>query len=238
VAVGREPRVPDPSLEAARRFAQALTGAGVAVVGEPTPVDAAAPAAKPAAFVASVDSAPVSALVERMLITSDNDLAEALAHLAAVATGQTADFAGGARATSTVLADLGLDVTGLSLLDGSGLAGGSRVAPGLLTAMLARAYGPGAPLLRTVLAVMAVGGFNGTLADRFDSGPTAGGAGLVRGKTGTLTGTSTLAGSVETAEGRTLLFAFFAEAVPVGGTEGARTALDRAAAALAGCGCR
>ena len=238
VAPDRDARVADPSLEAARRFAQALAAAGVAVAGEPTAVDAAAPAAKPAAFVASVESAPVSALVERMLADSDNDLAEALAHLSAAATGETADFAGGARATATALAGLGLDVTGLSLLDGSGLATGSRAAPGLITALLAQAYGPQAPLLRTLLAGMAVGGFNGTLADRFDTADTVNAAGLVRGKTGTLTGTTALAGSVDTAEGRTLLFAFLAEGVPAGGTEGARAALDRAAAALAGCGCR
>ena len=62
VAPDRDARVADPSLEAARRFAQALATAGVAVAGEPTAVDAATPAAKPAAFVASVESAPVSAL--------------------------------------------------------------------------------------------------------------------------------------------------------------------------------
>jgi len=237
-APDRDARVADPSLEAARRFAQALTAAGVAVAGEPTAVEAAAPVAKPAAFVASVESAPVSVLVEQMLANSDNDLAEALAHLSAAATGEPADFAGGARATAAALAGLGLDVTGLSLLDGSGLATGSRAAPGLITALLAEAYGPDSPLLRTLLAGMAVGGFNGTLADRFDTADTANAAGLVRGKTGTLTGTTALAGSVDTADGRTLLFAFLAEGVPAGGTEGARAALDRAAAALAGCGCR
>jgi D-alanyl-D-alanine carboxypeptidase/D-alanyl-D-alanine-endopeptidase (penicillin-binding protein 4) len=238
VAPDGDARVADPALEAARRFAQALGAAGVAVTGEPTPVGAADPVAQPDAFVASVESAPVAALVERMLADSDNDLAEALAHLAAAAAGDTADFAGGARATTAALAGLGLDVTGLSLLDGSGLATGSRAAPALVTALLAHAYGPDGAPLRTLLAGLAVGGFNGTLADRFDSGAAAAAAGLVRGKTGTLTGTTALAGSVVTAEGRTLLFTFFAEGVPAGGTEAARAALDQAAAALAGCGCR
>ena len=124
-------------------------------------------------------------LVERMLTDSDNDLAEALAHLSAAATGEPADFAGGARATRDgagrprprrhrALAArrkrAGHRLAGRAAAD-------HRVARPGVTAPGPRCCGP-------CLAGMAVGGFNGTLADRFDTADTANAAGLVRGKTG------------------------------------------------------
>jgi D-alanyl-D-alanine carboxypeptidase/D-alanyl-D-alanine-endopeptidase (penicillin-binding protein 4) len=63
-------------------------------------------------------------------------------------------------------------------------------------------------------------------------------AGAVRAKTGTLDGVSALAGLVLTADGRLLAFDVTADGVPTGATRGAEAALDRFAAALAGCGCR
>jgi D-alanyl-D-alanine carboxypeptidase/D-alanyl-D-alanine-endopeptidase (penicillin-binding protein 4) len=61
----------------------------------------------------------------------------------------------------------------------------------------------------------------------------------VRAKTGTLTGVSALAGLVHDADGRLIVFALIADRVPGGeaGTAGSEAALDRVAAALAGCGC-
>ena len=82
---------------------------------------------------------------------------------------------------------------------------------------------------------LAVAGYDGTLADRGDDDP-ATSPGAVRGKTGTLLGVHALAGTVVTADGRLLAFAFLADGVS-GGEAPAEAALDGAAAALAACGC-
>jgi serine-type D-Ala-D-Ala carboxypeptidase/endopeptidase (penicillin-binding protein 4) len=92
--------------------------------------------------------------------------------------------------------------------------------------------------LSPVLTGLPVGGFSGTLSERYRTGPQAAGAGVVRAKTGTLRGVSALAGVVRTAEGRLLAFALTADAVPAGANRPAEAVLDRLAASFARCGCR
>ena len=61
------------------------------------------------------------------------------------------------------------------------------------------------PELRPVLTGLPVAGFTGSLAYRFDQAPA--GRGLVRAKTGTLSGVSGLAGVATDREGTPLVFA-------------------------------
>ncbi|MGI9589397.1 MAG: D-alanyl-D-alanine carboxypeptidase, partial [Dietzia maris] len=88
--------------------------------------------------------------------------------------------------------------------------------------------------MRDLLDTLPVAAGSGTLVDRF-TGPAAAGAGWVRAKTGTLAGTSTLAGSVTSTDGRTMSFALLSS-----GTDPAvaRPVLDRIAAEISACGCR
>ncbi|MFI8517838.1 D-alanyl-D-alanine carboxypeptidase/D-alanyl-D-alanine-endopeptidase [Streptomyces sp. NPDC085481] len=234
---GPAPRTADPAGETATAFAELLRKAGVTVDGDPAPGRAPkAPQAKTAgatqaAPLARTYSAPLADLVERTLTNSDNDLAEALARQTALARRQPASFAGAAKAVHDELARLGLPLAGAHFADGSGLDRRDRVSAALLTGILTRAADPARPTLRPVLTGLPVGGFSGTLAGRFGTGPAASGAGLVRAKTGTLTGVNTLAGTVVTADGRLLAFAFLAGRTTSPDT--AQPALDRLSAALA-----
>ncbi|MFE6824739.1 D-alanyl-D-alanine carboxypeptidase/D-alanyl-D-alanine-endopeptidase [Streptomyces sp. NPDC057690] len=224
---GPTTRVSDPAADATRKFAEFLKAAGIKT-SSPGP----SKATTRATTLATVSSPPLSVLVERMLTNSDNDIAEALARQTAVATGVRADFAGGGKAVRAQLKKLGLPLTGVRIKDGSGLDREDRLTANLLTALLVKAGDAGRPDLRPVLTGLPVAGFTGTLTSRY----TEGAAGVVRAKTGTLTGVNTLAGTVVDRDGRLLAFALLA----AGTTDpaAAQVALDRAATALAGCGCR
>ncbi|THA25197.1 D-alanyl-D-alanine carboxypeptidase/D-alanyl-D-alanine-endopeptidase [Streptomyces sp. RKND-216] len=226
---GPAPRAADPAAEAARTFAQRLDDHGVTVSGRPSKVTAGDDAER----IAVHRSATVARLVERTLTHSDNDLAEALARQTALAVGEPASFDGAGEAVRARLLDLGLPVRGARFADGSGLDRTGKVTAELLTGLLALAADPGRPELRVALTGLPVAHFTGTLHGRYEG---ARGAGVVRAKTGTLTGVNTLAGTVVDADGRLLAFAFLTT-----GTKdryGAQAALDRMASALANCGCR
>ena len=137
-----------------------------------------------------------------------------------------------------MLAPLGVPADAVRLVDGSGLSRDDALAPGALTRLLAGVTTAEPGALSPLLTGLPVGGFSGTLSDRYRGGPQAAGAGVVRAKTGTLRGVSALSGVVRTAEGRLLAFALTADAVPQGATRGAEAALDRLAASFAACGCR
>ncbi len=221
-------READPALAAAGRFATLLGDRGIRVTGGVRPGEAAAGGE----VVAEVESPTVSALVERMLTDSDNQLAEALGRLAALASGRPASFSG---AGATLLAQAQLrdvETSGARLFDASGLSRPNRLPPVGTAGVLAVAVAD--PTLRPLTAGLPVAGLTGTLADRYLTGRSARGAGVVRAKTGTLTGVAAEAGLVVACEGRLVVFSFVADRVPFD-IEAARAALDRGAAALASC---
>jgi D-alanyl-D-alanine carboxypeptidase/D-alanyl-D-alanine-endopeptidase (penicillin-binding protein 4) len=219
-------RDPEPDLLAGRAFARAL---GVRAVVRGT-----APASADAAVLGTVQSPPMLAMVEHMLTTSDNVLAETLARQVALEKGQPATFAGAAAAARAAVTGLGLDASRYQPADASGLSRQNLLTTGLLTSVLTRTVVD--PALRGVLSGLPVAAYSGTLARRF--GAADDGAGRVRAKTGTLSGVSALSGVVLDTGGRQLAFAVVADGVPPGGNDSAELALDRIGAALAACGCR
>ncbi|MBV9023407.1 MAG: D-alanyl-D-alanine carboxypeptidase/D-alanyl-D-alanine-endopeptidase [Streptomycetaceae bacterium] len=238
------PRVADPAASAAQSFAGMLQARGITVSGTPAPATAPVPfrsSGPSGTTIAQIRSMPLSALVERMLTNSDNDIAEALARQTAIGAHQPADFPGGATAVSRALAKLGLPLGGTVFLDGSGLAREDRLTAGLLARLLATAASPAHPKLRSVLSGLPIAGFTGTLSDRFNASDNsdhdgASAAGLVHAKTGTLTGVNTLAGTVVDANGRLLVFAFMTSGTS--DPNAAVATLDRLATVVTGCGCR
>ncbi|NUR73228.1 MAG: D-alanyl-D-alanine carboxypeptidase/D-alanyl-D-alanine-endopeptidase [Hamadaea sp.] len=219
------------------RSAQPDKAAAIAfakLVGAPTATVTAGTAASGAQQLGSVQSPRIESLVEIMLDESDNVVAEALARQVALAKGQPGSFAGAGVAIKQVLTELGVPTEGVVIKDGSGLSRLDRQPPAMQTALLAVAAGDSHPKLRSLFAGLPVAAWSGTLSDRNQT--TAGlpepGAGLVRAKTGTLTGVAAIAGIVVTKDGRLLAFSILADAVPTG-TDTARERLDAMTNALA-----
>jgi len=227
------PRVEDPAQTAGRAFAGML---GV----NPDTV-AAGIAAPGARELGSISSAPLPDLVEHLLRSSDNVQAEMLAREVALAKGGEPSFVGGAEQVLSTLEQAGMDRAGAELHDGSGLSTEDQVPARLLGSVLAAAAAPADgpranERLRPLVSGLPVAGGDGTLADRFGpAGSAASGRGVVRAKTGTLTGVSSLAGLVTDADNRLLVFALLSNGPSPADS---RPRLDAMAADLSRCGCR
>lgn len=221
-------RSPNPSRTVALTFARLLAERGIEVVGEPVAGKATGDK------IAAVESPPLSDLVEHLLLTSDNTEAEILAHHVGREVLDDPTFAGGARATLQVLAELGIDTSGIELHDGSGLARTNRISPQNLLAVLRAAIETDPVRLWPVYTGLPVAGFEGSLANRFAAADARTGRGAVTGKTGTLTGTSTLAGLVSDRDGQLLTYAVMTNDISVWS---ASPAIDELMARVAGCRC-
>jgi serine-type D-Ala-D-Ala carboxypeptidase/endopeptidase (penicillin-binding protein 4) len=223
-------RVTNPAGQAGQAFADKLGGA--TVKGGPAPANA--------KILAQVSSAPISTLVEHLMTSSDNVLAESLARAVALDRQADPSFAGASEQVLATLSQSGFDVTGAHMVDGSGLSTEDRVPPKVLGAILSAAAAPapadgGPEFLRPIVSGLPVAGGSGTLDSRFTTGTSAVGRGVVRAKTGTLSDASSLAGVVTDVDGRLLVFAMMTNGqLPTV----ARPKLDTIAATLSRCGCR
>jgi serine-type D-Ala-D-Ala carboxypeptidase/endopeptidase (penicillin-binding protein 4) len=223
-------REDDPARAAAQAFADHLDAAGVRV-GRPRP----GRAPEASTEVGRVQSAPLGAIVQHVLETSDNEGAEVLLRQVAIASGLPGSSANGVRAGREVLSALGVGLTGARWYDGSGLSRRNRLSLETIVDVLVASLEH--PRLAGVTSGLPVAGFTGSLSDRFEvaSGP---GLGRVRAKTGTLTGVSALAGVLRTSDGTVMLYVALADNVRETHTLWARARLDRISAALAACRCR
>ena len=142
-------------------------------------------------------SPPVSEILQFTMLWSDNVLADRLARLAAKRAGNAFSEEGVAITFAQVLLDLGIDPSRMVVADGSGLSRENRVSAKTMAELLFKLRkDPQYELLYTSLPV---GGVSGTLRNRFlTTAPSA--VGLIHAKTGTLNGTVSLAGYIESAE--------------------------------------
>ncbi|MEA5153860.1 D-alanyl-D-alanine carboxypeptidase/D-alanyl-D-alanine-endopeptidase [Raineyella sp.] len=220
------PRTRTPSADAAQAFAGALSARGITVTGT-TALDGALPAG--AEELGRVESMPLSTIVETLLTSSDNDAAEAIGHQVGIAAGAGGSFAGGASAVEQVLRRRGLWDEGAVLRDGSGLSRDNRVTPQMLARAVSLATTDAA--FRPLLTGLPVAGATGTLTSRFARPGAEAGRGEVRAKTGTLSGTSALAGYAVTVSGGVVTYAFVVN--DANNDDTARAWLDRASSAVA-----
>ena len=222
---GSPARVGDPPQQAALEFAQLLRQDGIKVRG--AIASTVAGAGRP---VAQVQSPPVSWLVQEMLTNSDNQLAEALGRLVAKAAGRPASFSGAAATLEQVATTVASAQArrGMHLFDASGLSRDDRVSVRLIVDVLRHAVAEREA--RDVIGGLPVSGMTGTLDDRFADPPARAAAGIVRAKTGTLTGVTGLAGLVTDSSGSLVAFAFVSDSAQ---GPNASAALDDAASRLA-----
>jgi D-alanyl-D-alanine carboxypeptidase/D-alanyl-D-alanine-endopeptidase (penicillin-binding protein 4) len=236
--VGADPRFRNPALAVGTAFARQL-GVRTAVIrgAAPAPGPSAAPGTvTPGAPLGAVQSPPLVQLTDWMLQQSDNVIAEALGRQVALASSRPASFEGATGAIAAKLTELGLPAGEARLYDASGLSRRNAISPSLLTDVLALAAGGTQPAVAAMFGGLPVAGWSGTLRTRFVTpDPNQVGQGVVRAKTGSLSGVNAMAGELLTRDGRLLVFAVMAKGAP--STLAARAALDRVAATLAACGC-
>jgi serine-type D-Ala-D-Ala carboxypeptidase/endopeptidase (penicillin-binding protein 4) len=218
----------DPARSAARYFADALTARGIpATLGERKLAD------ETATVLTSIRSATVTDIVERMITTSNNTMAEFLAHHVGGASGAFT-YEGGAIATTQALSTAQIDLTGVTILDGSGLSRSNLASAKSLVSALSYANSSNGAAWAN-LSGLPVAGISGTLVNRYGLGEP--GRGTVRAKTGTLSRVAALSGTLVDASGDLLIFTFIANDIPSSPRQGA-AALDEVVKVLAQCGCR
>ncbi len=207
-----------PPLLAARALRDALGRRGVVVVGRHGL--GVAPAS--ATTLASDASEPLSVLVRRMNRESDNFYAEMLLKQLAAAAGKAGTSAGGGRIVIATMKEAGIPVSGVRIVDGSGLSSLDRLTATALVGVL-RAGATDPAIARPFLASLAVSGSSGTLSTRLPSL-----RGKVKGKTGTTSLACTLSGVIR----RRIVFAVLENGSPVSSWS-ARAAQDRFVTVLA-----
>jgi D-alanyl-D-alanine carboxypeptidase/D-alanyl-D-alanine-endopeptidase (penicillin-binding protein 4) len=177
-----------PALAAAVAFRDALRNVGVAVTG-PVRAGASEDWLEP---IASVSSPTLATMLRFMDRESDNFTAEMLLKQLGLVELDRGTSAAGAEVVMQALSEAGVPMTGVRIVDGSGLSRLDRLTANALGSLLKIAWAD--PTIRpALLAALPVAGVNGTLEDRLRRPPARG---RVLAKTGTTKDASALSGYV------------------------------------------
>jgi len=175
--------------------------------------------------IAIFQSPPLQQIMDWMLLWSDNTLGDRLARHASMQAGFGFTESGIQKVFVKTLTELEIDSAGLIAVDGSGLSRTNRVSTRMLSQLLLKTYKT--EKYGTIYSGLPVGGVNGTMRNRFvKSAPSA--IGLVRTKTGVLTGVESMAGYVQGGD-HEYIFVVIADQIPknLTATKAARIALDK-----------
>jgi D-alanyl-D-alanine carboxypeptidase/D-alanyl-D-alanine-endopeptidase (penicillin-binding protein 4) len=209
-----------PAAAAAALFKDALRKQGVSVTGRAVRGVASADAQG----LAEVLSPPLAQIVRFMDRESDNFTAELLLKQIGAANGDVGTTAGGAAEVRATLAQVGIPLAGVRIVDGSGLSSLDRLTARAIVGILQAAWED--PLIKqSFVSALAVAGRTGTLKDRLRRPPALG---VVLAKTGTTSLASALSGFVRDR----YVFSVLQNGRPVSYTW-ARRAQDRFATVLA-----
>ncbi len=172
-----------------------------------------------------VESPPLSKMIRFALLYSDNVLSQRLVMLATGRNGYPLNKDGLNDMVTEKLTSLGVDTTGMKLVDGSGLGGSNRISAVTVSQLLLKIRSE--PQLKVVYDSLPVGGESGTLIGRYHTtAPQA--VGIVKAKTGSSRHTVSLAGYTTSGEKE---YVFVVIADGVGRTKrlqnAARSAIDR-----------
>ena len=175
--------------------------------------------------IAEVSSPPLHKMIRFALLYSDNVLSQRLAMLATGKNGYPLTRTGLNKMANDKISELGVDTTGMVLMDGSGLSGQNRVSAVTVSQLLLKVKSE--PRLKVIYDSLPVSGESGTLIGRYHStAPQA--VGLVRAKTGSIRNTVSLAGFATSGDKE---YVFVVLADGVGRTrrlqDAARSAIDR-----------
>jgi D-alanyl-D-alanine carboxypeptidase/D-alanyl-D-alanine-endopeptidase (penicillin-binding protein 4) len=226
------PRSQDPARDVATLFARQLKVAGIDVgnvignaVGQQTASSAGDDSsAGNGASIATVHSAPLSQILRLTLQQSDNTLIEEFGRLVALAQKAPNSPAGATKAVLATVKRTGVDTEGTNMADCSGLSSGSRVSVNTLVDVQEKFLNDADAAAVEGLSVVGVSG------TAFEHQFTRKSAGLVRLKTGTLSGVTSMAGNVVRRGGGILYFAIIINDAPQMWDAGA--GLDRFADSL------
>ena len=175
--------------------------------------------------IVSENSPTVAAVLDWTLLWSDNVISERLARLSAKAAGYSMDTKGVDKVFRDILAKFEIDDSKLVVADASGLSRKNRITAKLMGELLFKLRKD--EKFAQMYSGLPVGGVSGTLRSRFiTTAPSA--IGLIRAKTGTLNGTATLAGYVQSTD-REYVFVTLADEIAKGNASlnKARAAIDR-----------
>lgn len=143
------------------------------------------------------NSPTIKEIMNWFLTWSDNVVAERMARLAAMAAGNQFNDKGVAKTFEVVLTNLGIDPSKIIIKDASGLSKENKLTANVLSQLLYKIHSD--PQLVNLIDGLPVSGKTGTLQKRYvESAPQA--VGLVKAKTGTLSGTISLAGYVQSGD--------------------------------------
>lgn len=175
--------------------------------------------------IAEVSSPPLQKMIRFALLYSDNVLSQRIAMLATGLNGYPLNKTGLNEMVKAKISSIGVDTTGMKLVDGSGLGGENRVSAKTVSQLLLKIKSE--PQLKVIYDSLPISGESGTLIGRYHStAPQA--VGLVRAKTGSTRHTVSLAGFATSGEKE---YVFVVIADGVGRTrrlqDAARSAIDR-----------